>query len=136
MFCLDKPKFGGPNKKKNACQARKCVNMSTKSGPEQSEVDDLSDESMIEEGGVAEDSFKDLSCSEKLDFIPEDHEDVKKIDIKPVTRGSANVKKETSAKPAVKKRRISLDESEVRQKPPRNNKSLVTKQKRYSATNS
>ena len=114
MFCLDKPKFGGPNKKKNACQARKCVNMSTKSGPEQSEVDDLSDESMMEGGGVAEDSFKDLSCSEKLDFIPEDHEE-KKIDIKPVTRGSANVKKETSAKPAVKKRRISLDEFEVRQ---------------------
>jgi len=27
VFCLDKPKFGGPNKKKNACQERKCTNM-------------------------------------------------------------------------------------------------------------
>lgn len=27
MYCLDKPKFGGPNRRKNACIHRKCINM-------------------------------------------------------------------------------------------------------------
>ena len=39
MFCLDKPKFGGRNKKKGACLERKCLNLSlanTKVTPAQS----------------------------------------------------------------------------------------------------
>ena len=27
IYCLDKPKFGGPNRRKNACIHRKCVNI-------------------------------------------------------------------------------------------------------------
>jgi len=27
MYCLDKPKFGGPNRRKNACVHRRCANM-------------------------------------------------------------------------------------------------------------
>ena len=141
MFCLDKPKFGGPNKKKNACQARKCLNMYIK--PEE----DQSEESTMEDRGGSEDSCSsgenntgatcdDLSRSDKRDFIPEDGEDEEKIDIKPATRGSVAALKETSPKPAVKRRRISLDDSKLRQKAARTKKqSLVTKQKRYSVTN-
>merc|ERR1712079_676303 len=32
--CLDKPKFGGPNKKKQTCVNRKCVNMIPKTTPD------------------------------------------------------------------------------------------------------
>ena len=139
MFCLDKPKFGGPNKKRNACQARKCLKMNTK--PEE----DQSEESTMEDRGGSEDSCSsgenntgatcdDLSRSDKLDFIPE--EDAEKIDIKPATRGSVAAMKETSPKPAVKRRRISLDDSKLKQQAVRTKKqSLVTKKKRYSVTN-
>ena len=139
MFCLDKPKFGGPNKKKNACQARKCLKMNTK--PEE----DQSEESTMEDRGGSEDSCSsgenntgatcdDLSRSDKLDFIPE--EDAEKIDIKPATIGSVAAMKETSPKPAVKRRRISLDDSKLKQQAVRTKKqSLVTKKKRYSVTN-
>lgn len=43
VFCLDKPKFGGPNKKKGACLERKCLNMSlpnTRLTPVQSGLED------------------------------------------------------------------------------------------------
>ena len=45
VYCLDKPKFGGPNKKKCACVKRKCVNLiSSKSAiPETVPVVSLAD---------------------------------------------------------------------------------------------
>ena len=112
--------------------------------------EDQSEESTLEDRGGPEDSCSsgknstgaacaDLSCSDDLDFIPKDGEDAEKIDIKPVTRitrGRATAKTETSPKPPVKRRRISLDDSKLRKQPGRNKKqSQVTKQKRYSVTN-
>ena len=112
--------------------------------------EDQSEESTLEDRGGPEDSCSsgknstgaacaDLSCSDDLDFIPKDGEDAEKIDIKPVprlTRGKAAAKTETSPKPPVKRRRISLDDSKLRKQPGRNKKqSQVTKQKRYSVTN-
>ena len=121
--------------------------MSTKPEPAQSglEDEDQSEGSTTEDSGDSDGprsgekktgaAVKDLSCSDKLDFIAEDDEDVKKVDIKPVTRGKAAAKKDTLAKPPVKKRRVSLDESKLRKQPARIIKqNLVPKQKRYSVT--
>ena len=106
--------------------------------------EDQSEESTLEDGGGPEESCSsgknstgaacaDLSCSDQLDFIAKDNEKAEKIDPKPVTRltrGRATAKTETSPKPAVKRRRISLDDSKLRKQPGRNKKqSLDTKQK-------
>ena len=100
--------------------------MSTKPEPAQS---GLKDEDQSEDSGDSDGprsgeknrgaACKDLSCSDKRNFIAEDDKDVKKVDIKPVTRGKAAAKKDTLAKPPVKKRRVSLDESKQRKQPAR-----------------
>ena len=113
--------------------------MSTKPDPAQSgpEQQDQSGGATRKESGDTEGATcKDLSCSDELDFTAEDEEDVKKSGIKPVTRGSAGAEKDKSPKPAVKRKRVSLDESQQRKQPARSKKqNLVQKQKRNSVTN-
>ena len=131
--------------------------MSTRPDPAQSglEEEERSEGSTLEESGDSDGSrnqrnpegsrasrekntgaaCNDPSCSDKLDFIADDDENVKKVDIKPVTRGRSAAKKETVPKPSVKRRRVSLDESKLRKQPARIKKqNLVPKQKRYSVT--
>ena len=81
--------------------------MSTKPDPAQS-----GSEQQDQSGGDTEGATcKDLSCSDELDFTVEDEEDAKKSGIKPVTRGNAEAKKEKSPKLAVKRKRVSLDDT-------------------------
>ena len=77
IYCLDKPKFGGPNKKKNACLERKCLNMIHRVGPNASQEESLpldQEEIPVDVIGHTPGTEEnlDLSCNETLDeFIAE-----------------------------------------------------------------
>lgn len=77
IYCLDKPKFGGPNKKKNACLERKCLNMIHRVSPNASLEESLpldQDEIPVDVIGHTPGTEEnlDLSCNETLDeFIAE-----------------------------------------------------------------